>query len=98
MSSLSRVKGHKEDTILKWLREAARQAGEAEEALIKDFQVKGGQLDALWLYVGNMGKHILQPCQTSQEPAPASQECSRTQMDVTHTGHGCSSYRSCLDC
>jgi len=59
ISSLTRVKGHKEDTILKWLREAARHAGEVEEVLMKDFRVKRGQLDALWLYVGNKGEKKL---------------------------------------
>ena len=59
ISSLTRVKGHKEDTILSWLREAARHTGEVEEALMKDFRVKRGQLDGLWLYVGNKGEKKL---------------------------------------
>ena len=56
ISSLSRVKGFKEDTILAWLREAARHAGAVEEILMAEFQVERGQLDALWAYVGNKGK------------------------------------------
>lgn len=56
ISSLTRVKGHKEDTILSWLREAARHSEELEEVLIKDFQIKRGQLDGLWAYVGNKGE------------------------------------------
>lgn len=47
ISALSRVKGHKEDTILKWLREAAKHAEQLEEALMSEFKVKRGQLDAL---------------------------------------------------
>jgi transposase-like protein len=59
ISSLSRTKGHKEDTILAWLREAAQHAGQVEQALMADFRVKRGQLDALWSYVGNKGKKRL---------------------------------------
>jgi transposase-like protein len=59
ISSLTRVKGHKEDTILGWLREAARHAASVEEVLMKDFRIKRGQLDGLWLYVGNKGEKKL---------------------------------------
>ena len=59
ISSLSRAKGHKADTILVWLREAAQHAGQVEEVLMADFQVKRGQLDALWSYVGNKGEKRL---------------------------------------
>lgn len=56
ISSLTRVKGHKEDTILKWLREAAHHVGAVEEALMKHYRIKRGQLDGLWAYVGNKGE------------------------------------------
>jgi transposase-like protein len=59
ISSLTRVKGHKEDTILSWLREAAQHSGEVEEVLMKDFRIKRGQLDGLWLYIGNKGEKKL---------------------------------------
>lgn len=59
ISSLSRVKGFKEDTILQWLREAAQHAEQVEEALMAEFQVKRGQLDALWAYVRNKGEKKL---------------------------------------
>lgn len=55
ISSLSRVKGFKEDTILAWLREAAHHAGQVEAVLLAEFQVKRAQLDALWAYVGHKG-------------------------------------------
>ncbi len=48
MSSVSRVKGIKEDTSVPWLREAAQHAAQLEELLLRDFQVTRGQLDALW--------------------------------------------------
>lgn len=52
ISSLSRAKGFKEDTILEWLREAAGHADQVEGVLMRDFKVKRGQIDALWAYVG----------------------------------------------
>ena len=59
ISSLSRAKGFKEDTILAWLREAARHAQAVEEVLTAEFKVKRAQLDALWSYVGNKGEKKL---------------------------------------
>jgi len=59
ISSLTRVKGHKEDTILSWLREAAQHAEALEDVLMKDFRIKRGQLDGLWAYVGNKGEKKL---------------------------------------
>ena len=56
ISSLTRVKGHKEDTILSWLREAARHADALEDILMQDFRVGRAQLDGLWAYVGNKGE------------------------------------------
>jgi len=61
ISSLSRAKGHKEDTILAWLREAAQHAAQLEEVLLADFRVKRGQLDALWSYVGHKGEKKAMP-------------------------------------
>ena len=59
ISSLTRVKGHKEDTILSWLREAAQHTEAVEDVLMKDFRVKRGQLDGLWAYVRNKGEKKL---------------------------------------
>jgi transposase-like protein len=56
ISSLSRAKGFKEDTILAWLRQAAQQVEALDEVLLKDFKIKRGQLDALWAYVQNKGE------------------------------------------
>jgi transposase-like protein len=53
ISSVSRTTGHKEDTILDWLREAAKQVEAIEAVLMADYQVARGQLDGLWAYVGN---------------------------------------------
>jgi len=59
ISSPTRAKGFKEDTILAWLREAARHSEALNEVLMKDFKVKRGQLDALWIYVRNKGEKKL---------------------------------------
>lgn len=59
ISALSRVKGHKEDTILQWLREAAQHIEPIEAALMSDYRVKRAQLDALWAYVRNKGEKKL---------------------------------------
>jgi transposase-like protein len=59
MSSLARVKGHKEDTIAAWLREAAEHVEEVEERLMADYRLERGQLDALWAYVGHKGEKKL---------------------------------------
>ena len=56
ISSLSRAKGFKEDTILRWLREAARHSQAVEEVLMADYEVSKAQVDGLWTYVGNKGK------------------------------------------
>lgn len=59
ISSLTRAKGFKEDTILAWLREAAQHVDQLEGVLMKDFKIKRGQLDALWAYVRNKGEKKL---------------------------------------
>jgi len=66
ISSLARVKGHKEDTILAWIREAAAHAEAMEEMLLAEYQLERGQLDALWAYVGNKGEK-----RTTQRPTKA---------------------------
>ena len=61
ITSVSRTTGHKEDTILAWLREAAQQVEAIEAVLMADYQVQRGQLDGLWAYVGNKGKKTTIP-------------------------------------
>ena len=55
VSSLTRVKGIKEDTILAWMREAAEHSDIVNDALLKDFRVKRGQLDGMWLFIQKKG-------------------------------------------
>ena len=59
ISSVSRTTGHKEDTLLAWLREAAQQVEAVEDVLLADYRVTRGQLDGLWAYVGNKGEKRL---------------------------------------
>ena len=56
ISSLTRVKGSKEDTILSWLREASEHADMVSDALLQDFHIQRGQLDGLWLFIQKKGK------------------------------------------
>ena len=61
ISTLSRVKGYKEDTILDWLREAAQHVAEIEAILLANYQLERGQLDAMWSYVGHKGEKTIIP-------------------------------------
>jgi transposase-like protein len=61
ISSLARVKEHKEDTILAWIRDAAEHVEAIEEVLLAEYQLERGQLDALWAYVGNKGEKSTTP-------------------------------------
>ena len=59
ISSLVRAKGHKEDTIIDWVREAGQHAEAIEELLLSEYQLTRGQIDGLWAYVGNKGEKKL---------------------------------------
>ena len=61
ISSLTRTTGHKEDTLLEWLREAAEHVEAIEGVLMADYQITRGQLDGLWAYVGNKGEKMAMP-------------------------------------
>ena len=56
ISTLSRVKWFKEDTILAWVRQAGKRAEAMEEVLLANYRVDRAQLDGLWSYVGNKGE------------------------------------------
>jgi len=61
ISSVSRTTGHKADTILDWLREAATQVSQVEAVLLADYHMTRGQLDGLWAYVRNKGEKSITP-------------------------------------
>jgi len=53
ISAISRSKGFKEDTILSFLREAARHAKEVEAILLNEYKISQVQIDGMWTYVGH---------------------------------------------
>ena len=55
ISSVSRITGHKEDTISEWVRDAAEHSETVENILMSEFHITRGQLDGLWSYVANKG-------------------------------------------
>jgi len=59
ISSIARVKGIKEDTILQWVKEAGLHAQAVEEALLSDYELSVSQMDGLWSFVRNKGKKRL---------------------------------------
>ena len=52
ISSISRAKGIKEDTILSFLRQAAQHAEQVEAILLHDYRIGRAEIDGLWTYVG----------------------------------------------
>jgi len=56
LAAIHRVKGIKEETVLDWLREAARHVEEIEAFLLANYHLTRAQLDALWTYVGHKGE------------------------------------------
>jgi transposase-like protein len=69
ISTLTRVKGIKEDTILRWLREAAQHADELNEVLMHDFHLQRVQIDGLWSFVQNKGEKKAIPKPKSAVPS-----------------------------
>ena len=69
ISSLARAKGHKEETIIDWIRAAGPPAGaragqhaeRVEEVLLAEHEIERGQLDGLWAYVRNEGEKKATP-------------------------------------
>ena len=53
ISSISRAKSIKEDTILSFLRAAAQHAEQVEAILLNDYHISQVQIDGLWTYVGH---------------------------------------------
>jgi hypothetical protein len=56
LAAIHRLKGIKEETISRWLEQAARQVERIEEQLVGPKQLSRVQLDALWTYVGHKGE------------------------------------------
>jgi transposase-like protein len=71
ISSLTRTTRHKEDTILEWLKEAAKHVEVVEGVLMAEYQITRGQLDGLWAYVGNKGEKKAMPKPTRRASSGA---------------------------
>jgi hypothetical protein len=52
LASLSRVKDYKEETIVNLLQQVTEHATQIEYTLMSEFEIEGGQIDALWSYGG----------------------------------------------
>ena len=55
ISSVSRITGHKADTISDWVKDAAEHAEAVENILMSEFRITRGQIDGLWSYVADKG-------------------------------------------
>ena len=53
ISGVGRVKGHKEDTVSAWVRDAAEHAEAVEDILLSEFRISRGRIDGPQSYVGN---------------------------------------------
>ncbi|WP_263808901.1 hypothetical protein [Salinibacter sp.] len=51
------MKEYKEETIRKWLQQAAEHATQIENVLMSEHEIEHGQLDALCSYVGHKGQN-----------------------------------------
>lgn len=56
LAAIHRVKGIKEETVLDWLRETAKQVETIEALLLANYHLTRAQLDAMWTYVGHKGE------------------------------------------
>jgi transposase-like protein len=71
LAAIHRVKGIKEETVMAWLREAAKHVEQIEALLIANYHLTRAQLDAMWTYVGNKGKKGDTRKKTSEAPSGA---------------------------
>ena len=69
LAAIHRVKGVKEETVLDWLRTAAKHVERSEALLLANYQLTRAQLDALWAYGGNKGEKGGMPKARSVAPS-----------------------------
>lgn len=92
ISTLAPVKGIKGETILRWLREAARHADQLETVLMQTYHLKRAQIDGLWSFVANKGEKTMRrpikavPSPTQPKPA---KDWLYLQMVKHRDEHGC---------
>jgi transposase-like protein len=56
LAAIHRIKGIKEETVTRWLQEAAQHVEAIEAVMFANFHLTRAQLDALWTYVGHKGE------------------------------------------
>lgn len=56
LAAIHRVKGVKEETLLRWLRLAAKHVQRIEALLLANYSLSRAQLDAMWTFVSNKGE------------------------------------------
>ena len=56
LAAIHRVKGVKEETLLRWLRLAAKHLQRIEALLLANYSLSRAQLDAMWTFVSNKGE------------------------------------------
>ena len=71
LAAIHRVKGIKEETVMAWLRLAAKHVERIEALLLANFQLSRAQLDAMWTYVGHKGEKGGERNRTSVVPSGA---------------------------
>ena len=58
MAAIHRIKGIKEETVCRWMEQAATQVEQIEEELVRSKKLSRVQMDALWTYVGHKGEKV----------------------------------------
>ena len=56
LAAIHRIKGIKEETVCRWLKQVQSHIHQFEEYLVKEHTFSQAQLDALWTYVGHKGE------------------------------------------
>ena len=56
LAAIHRIKGIKEETVCRWMEQAATQVEQIEEELMRSKKLSRVQMDALWTYVGHKGE------------------------------------------
>lgn len=56
LAGIHRIKGIKEETVMRWLERAESHVEQFEEYLIREYKITRVQIDALWTFVGHKGE------------------------------------------
>jgi transposase-like protein len=56
LTAIHRIKGIKEETVIKWVDKAASHVEQFEDGILKKLKLSRIQMDALWSFVGHKGE------------------------------------------